>query len=302
MGVSYFGPLSAAWQRTRRQLFPVRFQHWLVLGFSAWLAGLGESGGGGGGGSGTEIRGEPDAFGGFTDGIAAALSGLEIMVLLVVLSMIAVLALVVLWISSRGKFIFLDNLVHEKAEIVNPWKEYAGLGWSLFVWRLLFTLVFLGFLVAGVAVGVGASQAGIPPLLGLALITVGVATVLFFAYVVLFLENFVVPIMYAENISCMQAWVRFAEVALASPLAFFLYGIFQLGLGVALLVAVMIGGFLSCCLGFLLLIIPYVGTVLLLPALATLRLLGPEFLGQFNPSWRLDAASFSRGAPPEHGG
>ncbi len=43
-------------------------------------------------------------------------------------------------------------------------------------------------------------------------------------------------------------------------------------------------GFATCCLGFLLLAIPYVGTVLLLPLLVAYRYLSLEFLAQFDPS------------------
>ena len=48
MQISYVQPLSRAWERMRQILFdPFELAKWLVLGFSAWLAGL--AGGGGGG-------------------------------------------------------------------------------------------------------------------------------------------------------------------------------------------------------------------------------------------------------------
>ena len=41
MQISFVEPLSRAWERMRRMLFsPFELGRWLVLGFSAWLAGL----------------------------------------------------------------------------------------------------------------------------------------------------------------------------------------------------------------------------------------------------------------------
>ena len=48
MGVSYVEPLSRAVERMRGTLFqPFDLVKWLVMGFSAWLAGLATGGGGG---------------------------------------------------------------------------------------------------------------------------------------------------------------------------------------------------------------------------------------------------------------
>jgi len=44
-------------------------------------------------------------------------------------------------------------------------------------------------------------------------------------------------------------------------------------------------GALTCCALFLVLAIPYVGTVVLLPVYVTARAFGPEFLAQFGPEF-----------------
>ena len=36
------------------------------------------------------------------------------------------LALVVLWLSSRGKFMFLHCVALDKAEVAEPWSKLAG--------------------------------------------------------------------------------------------------------------------------------------------------------------------------------
>jgi hypothetical protein len=44
-------------------------------------------------------------------------------------------------------------------------------------------------------------------------------------------------------------------------------------------------GFATCCIGFLLMVTPYVGQVVLLPLHVAYRALGPEFLAQFGPEF-----------------
>jgi hypothetical protein len=46
-------------------------------------------------------------------------------------------------------------------------------------------------------------------------------------------------------------------------------------------------GLATCCIGWLVLAIPYLGTVILLPVYVTARALGPEFLAQYGAEWRL---------------
>jgi hypothetical protein len=131
MQISFVEPLSRAWERMRRILFdPFELSTWLVLGFSAWLAGLASGGAAGGravgnvGDSiddghviGTEVQD-------FVDTIAHQMVWLPL--ILLGITLILALVVVVLWLSSRAKFIFLDNVVHERAEIVAPWSRRSS--------------------------------------------------------------------------------------------------------------------------------------------------------------------------------
>jgi len=48
MNIAFFEPLNRAWERMKHILFqPFDLAKWLVLGFSAWLAGLADGAGGG---------------------------------------------------------------------------------------------------------------------------------------------------------------------------------------------------------------------------------------------------------------
>ena len=55
---------------------------------------------------------------------------------------------------------------------------------------------------------------------------------------------------------------------------------------------------LTCCCGLILLLIPYIGTVILLPIVAWERYWSLEFLRQFGPEYDLWAAAAPPPAPP----
>lgn len=279
---------------------PFDFVKWLVLGFSAWLANLGN----GAGGSGRVPAGDLDEL----DGSAEALHDLgrsfesfldhALIVPLISVVILAVVALVLLllWLSSRGKFIFLDNLVHDRAAIVEPWKRFARLGNSLFLWRVGFGLaVIVGFgfmllLLLGPAIGLAGGRGGIEELSLAVLLLIGLLLAVggvLVAYVALFLESFVIPIMYRYDLKATAAWRAFLPWLSSRGGWFLLYGLFVVLLFVLFSVVFLVVCVMTCCV----LLIPYVGTVLLLPAIVTYRLLSVEFLAQFDPGFDLFAAT-----------
>jgi hypothetical protein len=154
-----------AFAHTRRGLFPLRLERWLVLGFLAFLDQCGRSlpGGGGspgaGGGHGPHGGGLPD-----TAEVAAqlqkALEWLSAhaapMVLggLVGLITLAAVVAVVLWVNSRGVFAYLDAVATGRAELSRPWRRHALAASSYFGWSLGITLaaVFVVVFAAGLVV------------------------------------------------------------------------------------------------------------------------------------------------------
>jgi len=68
---------------------------------------------------------------------------------------------------------------------------------------------------------------------------------------------------------------------------FLLYAFLMLLLYLFVAIAVVTFGLFTCCMGFLLLIIPYVNSVVLLPISYTFRAFGPEFLGQFGEDFKI---------------
>ncbi len=299
MNVQYVAPLRRAWARMKAILFnKFDLGKWLVIGFSAWLAGL--AGGGVGGG----FRFNPSRDHMSSPHVRQALrSAWEhlrahpnwLALIIVGATVLAVIFLLLLWISSRGKFIFLDNVVNDRARIVEPWHRFAQRGDSLFFWRLgfllacLFALAVMGTLAVVSAggfsrFGFGSVRAAtITVLAALAVFVWGIAC----AYVSLFLDGFVVPVMYKDGIGAVEAWRRLLPWIERHLGSFLLYGLFLLGLAVVLGVGVVVAGLLTCCAGLLLVALPYVGTVILLPFLVTYRAFSLEFLAQLDAGFAI---------------
>lgn len=301
MPISYSQPIHAAWSRmTRLLLRPFDVGLWLVLGFTAWLASFVEEGGQHSwfqfreeleGLDDAGIRHWPreviDATGGL---LAEPWTALLVFVLL--FAAIA-LALALAWVGSRGQFLFLDNLVHRRAQVAGPWREYRAQGDSLFLWQVVYGLVVLAVVAILIACVIGGAAAlhgiGAPSALTILyfvfLGTLGFVVVVALVAVDFFLLHLVVPIMYRRRIGCLAAWSAFGEVFRAHPGHCVLYGLLNLGITVLAAVVILTAGLMTCCVGLLLLVVPYVGTVLTLPLPVFVRYLDLEWLGQFGPEF-----------------
>jgi hypothetical protein len=105
------------------------------------------------------------------------------------------------------------------------------------------------------------------------------------AYISLFLEAFVIPIMYKYDLSAMEAWRSLIPWLRARPWHFILYGLFVLALIFCFVLIFGLFCVLTCCIVAL----PYIGTVILLPFYVLYRLFSVEFLAQFDPGFDLYA-------------
>jgi hypothetical protein len=293
MRIAYFEPLSRAWERTRVILWqPFDLAKWLLLAFAAWVAGLTTD-------SGSAVATRVDTnhagrqvwsgVGQAWDGLSSGAVWLPLMVVGIMIGL--ALAVLLLWVTSRFKFIFLGNLVENRAEIAEPWNRHERLGNSLFQWRLVFSLAcVVGVLLVGLiffapAAGFSFHEAlaglsvasGALGMLGLVVVAV-VAT-----FIALFTESFVVPIMYRYDMPVLEAWRSFLPWLKARPAHFVLYGLFVLMLATIFWIFFSVFCLMTCCMAAM----PYLGTVLLLPVWVTYRLLSVEFLAQFHPDLNL---------------
>lgn len=297
MRIAYFEPFGRAWERMKLALFkPFDIHKWFVVGFNAFLAGLADMHNGSGGSR------SSDRFN-FREFIDFPNRAWQWMmdhpgwfIAIIFGAMIAVvIGVVVLWLSSRGKFMFLDNVVHNKEEVARPWREYRREGDALFLWRLVFALIcFVVFATFAVFFFVAGRQlyfsglsrhAPVPYLIGMGLIFLFMLIII--GFIALFLDSFVVPIMYKNRIPATQGWSRFLALLGRHPLHFILYALLMFGLYILFVISVIIVGILTCCIGWAFLVIPYIGTVVTLPVWYTFRAFSLEFLAQFGPEFEL---------------
>ncbi len=150
--IELIAPTQRAFERMKDILFrPFDAQKWFILGFSAWLATLLEGGGSSGGGGGGDTSGIESGDESLSDIINEATAWIQehLMIILVVGGAIALifvaLGIVLNWVQSRGKMMFLDNVLHNRAHISEPWKKFRKPANSLFWWTLIY-----GFIVAAV--------------------------------------------------------------------------------------------------------------------------------------------------------
>jgi hypothetical protein len=308
MQINYIDPLTRAWARMKSRLFaPFSARTWFVVGFTAWLATIFENGGSSAGSNWDSENRDPVEWGSGAAEFLANL-GLGLLVIFVITALIA-LAILLLWLSSRMKFVFLDNVVRNEARVKGPWAEFASRGDSLFVWRFIFGLVamlvggaFVGAAIVstGIAHGVGVEEAS-----GIAIALFALALLGFVVipavYIGVFLESFIVPIMYRFDLSATAAWKRFLPLLRDHLFHFLLYGIFLVLLNIVVATFIILIGVFTCCVGFLLVALPYLGTVVTLPVWVTFRAFSLEYLAQFDPELNLfpdEGGTAVAGAPP----
>jgi len=302
MTVAYFEPLSRSWNRMTRALFkPFDLGKWFTIGFTAFLARLTQVHGGGQGNSARTTLGENISNLGdvilFPYAVRDWLRDHPQWFALIIVILLAIAGIVILltWLSSRGKFMFLDNVVHDRAKVTQPWHEYRSHANSLFLWRLIFGLICLAvlvlilfqayFLLVDYYENEPYADLPVMPLIVMGLLLLFAMLVI--AYISLFLNNFVIPIMYKHGVSATRAWSQFLSLFKQHWIHFILFGPFMLLLFISAVIAIVTVGLFTCCIGILLLLIPYISSVVTLPISYTFTALGPEFLAQFGDDFNV---------------
>jgi len=292
-------PLSQAFERAKRLLFrPFEPAKWFVIGFCAWLAQLGHGSANAGGGFNFNSRiGRPGAAipniqQWFEEGRSYVLGHLLWIVPLAatILLLIVGLMLLFVWLSSRGEFMFLHCVAQEKAEVRVPWHKYAREANSLFLFRLILNFGALAITLPAAA-GVAFLLIPMIPNFAAATVTSILAAISLFllSMALLFVwflsdkltRDFVVPIQFVRSCRCREAWGILLRLIALQPGKFVLYLLFQLVLTIAIGAMVLILCVVTCCIAWCVLVIPYIGTVVLLPILIFKRAYSVHYLAQY---------------------
>ncbi len=308
--ISVIKPIGLAWDRMVLICFkPFDMGRWFTLGFCAWLAYLGQSGGGfnfptgnfGGGGPGrrgTGGMGAPSQTPGqmFDTGKDWVLAHLVLVVGIGAIVLLLCLALFLLlqWLQARGQFMFLDGVATNRRTdlVARPWKQFKQQANSLFLFRTILTLLAALASLSAMVLCVWVAWPdimkftfGTPAIyaiiLGVFLLPV---VIILSATVLACVSDFVVPIMYAQHCSFMPAWGVFWTKIVPGhmwSLTLFYAMRFLLTLSVGMIAAM--ATCCTCCLAAL----PYLGTVILLPTYVLLRSYCIYYLEQFGEQYRI---------------
>ena len=287
--IEIFKPFGQAFELMKKILFqPFDLRKWLVIGFAAFLASL--SGGF------TSSFNPLSRWSTREDNKAIAESFHDVwsdgqtewwVIALIAVGALIILALVlvVAWVGARGRFIFTDCIVRNRAAIVVPWKEFRVEANSFFIFSVLAFLTLITFAVVGI--------------LGLALPLIlrghgarpGTALLILF-FVFLFIVacltfgfaltlQLMVPVMYRQRCRAMDAFGQTLRLIGAHPGPVLLYMLFFLVLVMAAAVSSCAVTCVTCCIAA----IPYIGAVILLPITVTLGAFSLLFLRQFGPNY-----------------
>ena len=169
---------------------------------------------------------------------------------------------VVLWVNARGVFMYADAVATGRAEVSRPWRQHAAAASSYFGWSLgiTFAIVFTMLLAGGIVVatlfafvagrlqGTGGGLILAAMLSVLILVALGLPLL---ALAGLALRDFVAPLQLATGLPCGDAARLLESLIVGQPGAFAVYLLLKLLVVVATGLVVVIGGCLTCCLGFL---------------------------------------------------
>jgi hypothetical protein len=108
-----------------------------------------------------------------------------------------------------------------------------------------------------------------------------------FAVVGKLTRDLVVPIMFLRGGTTREAWSDLLGLFAGSSHLLILYLLFQIVLAFAIGVLVLGAVIATCCIAGCLLILPYLGTVLLLPVLVFQRAYALYYLAQLGPQYDL---------------
>lgn len=281
--------ITSAIERARALLFPVRLEKWLALGFIAFLAGLAEGNGphsysfpfpgSSGGGKGTSSQKRwSEALAWIQENAVLVVMGASAALVLG-----AALGILLCWLSSRGKLMFVESLIHDRYQVKEPWARLREPAWEVFKFRLILGFLFLLGLV--LALGVGGflalddlktgdfgNKSVVAGLASLAILALFITPL---SLISVLFDDFAIPLIYLRGGNLSGAWVAVRREVLAiNAGSVALFYLLKILLGAAFAVVTILAACLTCCVAAL----PYVSSVVLLPAHAFFRCYSLYFL------------------------
>ncbi|MBL7157263.1 MAG: hypothetical protein ISS92_03760 [Candidatus Omnitrophica bacterium] len=218
--------INLSWQRTLTVLFrPFRLKKWMFLGLIVIFAGQL-----GGFNFNFNLKGA-DKINMQFNAIPEVISQNFALVFLILLAAIAILAIILLWIFIKSvfSFIFIESLRKDEASIRIPFHRNKALGASYYRFSVGFFLAIV-FLMGALAAGAFFTKIFFPFILA------AIIAFIFIVIISVFVEDFLLVIMYSENTGIKSAWQKFLPLLAQNAGSFFSYLLIKLLLGIAALI------------------------------------------------------------------
>jgi hypothetical protein len=293
-------PFEDAFELMKKILFqPFDLKKWFVIGFAGWLARIG---------AGfnfnyrynnkTKFRDTP-----LFQSVAEAIQGIPfaVIVIAVITLIILVLALVVLfaWLRARGRFMFIDCIVKNRAAIEEPWRQFRNEGNSYFFFSFL---IGCGFALVAVLLSLpfmlpivrGVTFLHLHDVYLISMIVLWATAVMLIAFAWALVAHIMVAVMYRRRCSAIEGFRAASALVSNYPGEITLYCLFWIALGIGTVIAACVVLCATCCIAAL----PYIGTVILLPVYVCLRAFSLLFLRQFGPDYDVWAGLPQPKSPP----
>ncbi len=284
--IEIFKPFSEAFELMKKILFqPFDLKKWFVIGFAAWLSNLGGSGN-------YNFNYRDRDWNDFPvvqdlrDEIHQIPHPLLIFILIVFLVLIFAIIIVFAWLRARGRFMFVDCIVKNRGAIAEPWREFRKEGNSYFLFALVvgliigivLTLTALPFLVPVIRSGLRPHWRDVYLLFTVVLWAAFLVLVIF---VWTLISHFMVAVMYRRRCRANEAFRAAISLVANYPGEITFYCLFWIALAIAVGMASCVVILATCCIA----LIPYIGTVILLPVFVCLRAFGLRFIRQFGSDY-----------------
>ena len=213
-------------------------------------------------------------------GILGALHAIPMILLaLAFVAMIGVFVLVMSYLWCQFRLTLIDTVLTGECRIRESWDKYGSVGIRLFGFYLLISMLMVATaiglivlpLISAARSGVFRNPGGgVAYLLGAGLIMllIFLVVIVLFWIVVVFLKDFVAPVLALEDLTIGEAWARIKTIASADPGAFVVYILLKIVLAIA---SGIIFGIVALVI-FL---------ALLIPAIIIAVAVGVTFKGQF---------------------
>jgi len=299
-------PFGEAFELMKKILFrPFDLKKWFVIGFAAWLSNLGFGFGGG-----SNYKHNPSNWQDvpLLQDINSTINQIPHWIvlsgLIVLICLVLGLIIVFAWLRARGSFMFIDCIVKNRGAIVESWREFRKQGNSYFLFGLL-----VGFIIL-IILGAASLPFMLPIVRGVTFLHMHdvylICVIALWAVVLLLLilawaliSHFMIVVMYRRRCLAVEAF-RVAVLLIAHyPGQITLYCLFWIALVLTSGIAACATILATCCIA----LIPYIGTVIMLPIFVCLRAFGLRFIRQFGPDYDVwavipEASPTSPSIPP----